>query len=227
MPSLRSLGDRRAGAFLGICRRPGGGSAPPSCPPRVCTRGYYMPPPAEAPELPSRVPVRRLRLASNVQHVYGVLDSFEGARAHHALGLSRRSVQTVGSDPMFYIPPPAEAPELPSRVPVPCPRLASNVQQPMASWVALVSAMSTGSTRSPSLPMGSWQTTMKAGFGQARPPILKLDLPRMSCLSARGAASRNRDARRRDNMSRRRTQDLPGLDECDGSIAGMNARICN
>ena len=48
---------RRAGAFLGICRRPGGGSVPRSYPPRVCTRGYYMPPPAEAPEVPSRVPV--------------------------------------------------------------------------------------------------------------------------------------------------------------------------
>ena len=31
---------RRAGAFLGICRRPGGGSVPPSYPPRVCARGY-------------------------------------------------------------------------------------------------------------------------------------------------------------------------------------------
>ena len=59
---------RRAGAFLGICRRPGGCSVPPSCPPRVRTRGYYMPPPAEAPELPSRVSVPYPRLASNVQY---------------------------------------------------------------------------------------------------------------------------------------------------------------
>jgi len=45
---------------------PCGGSVPPSCPPRVCTRGYYMPPPAEAPELPSRVPVPCPRVSSNV-----------------------------------------------------------------------------------------------------------------------------------------------------------------
>jgi hypothetical protein len=42
-----------------------GARFPLPAPPRVCTRGYYMPPSARAPERPPRVPTRCPRLASN------------------------------------------------------------------------------------------------------------------------------------------------------------------